>query len=59
VSSEWEPVVSVGIDLKSFLAAKPNTSPPLQMRKKKPDGGYFYREPTPQEIQEYLEAEAW
>lgn len=59
---DWEPVVSTGISLKNLIGIRPVTNSPLKMRKKDPkdpNGGYFYREPTPEEVQEYLESEAW
>ncbi|XUM19737.1 hypothetical protein ACRAVF_18910 [Bradyrhizobium oligotrophicum S58] len=62
MSEEWEPVVTAMVGIKDLVGIRPTTNSPLQMRKKDPKdpkGGYFYRDPTPEELQEYLEAEAW
>lgn len=58
--SEWEPVVASGIGLKNLFSAKPCTSAPIQMRKRSVyDGKWIYREPTQEEIEDYLASEAW
>ena len=43
----WEPVVRPGM----FV--------PLQMRKRAIDGSWLYRDPTEEEVQEYLQNKAW
>jgi len=59
---KWELVVVSEVSLKDLFAGKPITSPPIKMRKKDPQsdkGEYLYRDPTPKEIEEYIESEAW
>jgi hypothetical protein len=39
--------------------ARPGMFTPLQMRKRGVDGSWLYRDPTEEEVQEYLRDEAW
>lgn len=46
-SQDWQPVTRLG----AFT--------PMWMRARDKDGKWIYREPTEEEIQDYLEGEAW
>jgi hypothetical protein len=57
--TEWEPITDCDIGLKELLGANPMTSAPLKMRRMGSDGRWIFRDPTPEEIQDWLESEAW
>ncbi len=55
--NDWEPMVTLTQARKDFLQS-PATSTPIAMRRRGSDHKWIYREPTEQEIREYIEAEA-
>lgn len=55
--TDWEPMVTASLPLKSFLCAT-GRSTPLQMRRRI-KGKYVYREPTQKEVEDFMEADAW
>ena len=56
--NEWQPMVSHFLASRDFLSAS-YRSTPLAMRKQDPNGNWMYREPTEQEVQDYIHAEPW
>jgi hypothetical protein len=55
IESEWEPEIK----FRGRGKFKFGASADLQMRKRGGDGRWIYREPTQQEIEEYLANEGW